>query len=242
MVDSHTLQLHTLSLLLIFGLAVLLGASGCGAPAPASPTDNSTSYGTSPPPAEASRPGATDTAPPVDKAAQPSGEDPLGTNRVEQGQGLVTGTVYWPDGRPASNVELLVYPSGVGPSGGISDISALEAVTSDSGQYAVEGCPCAFSIWFFEDTVLGATSPFNGGRACYILFQHGGQVDDVQAIPGEVLDWKMEDMPCASTYFNPGGYQATLTDLLQAQSNAITGIGDTSYYAGPWQAARMRLG
>ena len=153
----------------------------------------------------------------------------------------MTVNVHWPGGSPASGAPVIVYPHGVG-GGSILDVDGFQGKADANGRFTVSGCPCQLSIWFYEPHD-SSTDPFNGGRDCWIIATYNNQLDLVTATPGDILDWKILDIPCSSTPYNPRDAQSVFPGLLQQQSEVSAGqVGQDFGYAGSWQQARARLG
>lgn len=137
----------------------------------------------------------------------------------------VTGTVTWPDGEPARNMVIVFYPNGY-PFGGQSG-GAVQDSTDSQGQYTIRGCGCA---------ALGATyhlgTSRNGGNNCYIIMQTDNGSYAAAASPGDVVNWKMVDMPCSRNYLTPASAASSIA-LLRSHPE-ISG--------GSWQQARQRSG
>lgn len=176
-------------------------------------------------------------AQPSDSAAEAPASIVLPTGAVHQAAGqapdspvqssAVTGTVRWPDGAPARNAMLDIYPQGY-PYGGQSG-GEYAGTTDANGQYTINcgatGC-----------TDLGMTFELtyaqNGGNYCYIIMRSDSNTYTVNAQPGGVINWTMMDMPCSRNYIMASS--ATNTIALLRANPQIAG--------GSWQHARQETG
>jgi hypothetical protein len=191
-------------------LAVVLGGvlSSCAAPVePSSPASEPT----------------TNTG--VERTAANDSTMYAGRGSTVQTEGIVTGTVTWPNGDPAANAEIDIYPNGypyAGSSGG-----EFTTTTDAAGRYLIQDCGC---------NQLGATfhlgADRNGGYQCYIMmYAVAEQAFEVSAPDGGNVDWRMVDMPCSQVYLTPQSLQKNLA-ILKSNPQRLSG--------GSWQQAEQR--
>lgn len=159
------------------------------------------------------------------------------------GGGGVTGTITWPDGTPARNIELTFYPQVFS---GSSGTSYVEARTDQSGAYSIQGCPCDSLVGFVSQPA-GSGGPYEGGRACWILMTSPSGYEGVRVDDGQTLNWRVLDIPCNQNYYSPsdaGRIQGLMNGIQQQLNQGVdpNNIGNDGGYAGPWQAERDRSG
>jgi hypothetical protein len=82
--------------------------------------------------------------------------------------------------------------------------------------------------------------PFNGGRDCWLLLQAGDLATGLDVGPGMQLNWRVIDMPCDSSYFDPSQVQSVVGELQQQAADPANS--QDFGYAGTWQDARRRSG
>lgn len=146
----------------------------------------------------------------------------------------VTGTVTWPDGHPAANVQVYWYVGGYSLDSPVD--YAISHIGAD-GSYSIGGCPCSpLTGYLFVPSTYGA-DPLNGDRDCWIILQARGTYQGITANPGDVIDWQALDVPCAAHMYRSG--QSDVQQEAQMLNPATNG-GDYSASGGSWQDAETR--
>lgn len=146
------------------------------------------------------------------------------------GGGVVTGTITWPDGRPAANASVYFYnhAPGFSPSGWSDGEYQVQQLPAD-GSYSVSGCPCQ-DLTAYLYVPAAVMSPVNGGSDCWIITQDdNGTYSGIAASPGDVINWQALNLPCSSTFYTSD--QATV----HSEATSVLPV----LNSGSWQSAEQ---
>lgn len=148
----------------------------------------------------------------------------------------VTGTITWPDGNLAANTQVLWYLGGYKPD---RARELAEAHIPADGSYSLTGCPCSALTGYLHVPPPSLAWPADKIPDCWIILQADGIYSGITADPGDVINWRALDMPCA-----PAPYRSDPSDvqweirLLNAEISTLPyGLTATG---GSWQDAENR--
>ena len=195
----------------------VLALAACGSSTPSS-------FSPGPPPS------AQPPSPPPSPTSQPPSPPPSPTSQPQSSSDAVTGTVTWPDGKPAVSASVYFnnHETGFSGSGWSQHDSAnswyRQQLPAD-GSYSLPGCPCAdLTAYLFVPSAV--MSPANGGWDCWIIMQDDNKTySGRQANPGDIINWQGLDLACSPTFYTSD------PPTVQSQSTAVS--------SGSWQTAEQ---
>jgi hypothetical protein len=158
--------------------------------------------------------------------------DRLALNQSQLQGDFIQGTVYWPDGTPANNIVVDLFPAG--PTHyGQAPYTDVPTRADANGHYAQRLCgdqsaPCPALDAYL--VVKAGNSPFNGGMDCFLLMAANGSQFDVQVSAPAQINWRVVTRQCG----NGPIYPSSLADFNQ---HPIPGIPDWSQ-AREWNTAQ----
>jgi hypothetical protein len=112
-----------------------------------------------------------------------------------QAAGPLHGTVVWPDGNPARNVGIALFPYNHRSAYSLTENPEYDIRTDQYGRYQVEMCPCAsLNAWL---DIVSFDGAFNSGNACMIKMTPNGQTyTGIQADAGQQINWMIGPKNC----------------------------------------------
>jgi hypothetical protein len=131
------------------------------------------------------------------RAGAPSGGD------------TIHGMVTWPDGTPAANVDIELFPDG--PSSWELSLPEISATTDSTGHYSSRACnqwACTnLQAWFYLKDPGG-----NFEHDCWLNMAGPFGYSGFNAVPGQTIDWKIQDRVCDAPLPGPPDDQRSGTE------------------------------